>query len=258
LEQEALPDVRTCADVFASLAPRLPIFDRTTEYVALTGPGEYPMVEGDYLGCLLPGSQTLLVPVAEYRSVANEYMVPQSTAKYARHRLGSYMVGAMARFNLHHARLRPEAREIAHRLGLVAPLTNPYLNTAAQVVEIMHGIRESMDLLDELISGGLGSPEPGLPTRYGPGTAAVEVPRGLLVHRYEYDEDHICRGADCVIPTNQNHGNIQRDMEVLLPRLLAENRTEKEIERAFELLARAYDPCVSCSTHYLQVRFIGG
>ena len=75
----------------------------------------------------------------------------------------------------------------------------------------------------------------------------------MLFHEYEYDKSGRCLNANCVIPTNQNHGNIQRDLEALLPALLG--KSEKEIELGMEMLVRAYDPCISCSTHLLKVKF---
>ena len=54
----------------------------------------------------------------------------------------------------------------------------------------------------------------------------------------------------------QNHANIQADFDALLPELLAADKTEDEIRLAFEMLVRAYDPCISCSTHLLDVEFV--
>jgi coenzyme F420-reducing hydrogenase alpha subunit len=93
------------------------------------------------------------------------------------------------------------------------------------------------------------------PTRFSQGQGAVEVPRGILFHEYGYDKNGMCTGGNCIIPTNQNHGNIQQDMEALVPELLAAKKDEKSMELALEMLVRAYDPCISCSTHYLKVEF---
>ncbi|MBN2066204.1 MAG: nickel-dependent hydrogenase large subunit, partial [Candidatus Thermoplasmatota archaeon] len=82
----------------------------------------------------------------------------------------------------------------------------------------------------------------------------VEVPRGLLIHDYSINDKGRCVKANCVIPTNQNHANIQKDMEAFVPTLL--DKSEKEIELNLEMLVRAYDPCISCSTHYLNVEFV--
>ena len=81
----------------------------------------------------------------------------------------------------------------------------------------------------------------------------MEAPRGILFYDYTYDEKGILTKANCVIPTNQNHNNIQKDMEALVPTIL--DRPEDDIRQALEMLVRAYDPCISCSAHLLQVRF---
>ena len=82
------------------------------------------------------------------------------------------------------------------------------------------------------------------------------MPRGILFHEYEYDADGICQGGNCIIPTNQNHNNIQHDFDKLVPELLEADKSEKEMELALEMLVRAYDPCISCSTHALDVKFV--
>ena len=82
------------------------------------------------------------------------------------------------------------------------------------------------------------------------------MPRGILFHRYAYDADGLCRGGYCIIPTNQNHNNIQYDFNKLVPELVAQDKTEKEMELALEMLVRSYDQCISCSTHYLDVKFV--
>jgi coenzyme F420-reducing hydrogenase alpha subunit len=83
---------------------------------------------------------------------------------------------------------------------------------------------------------------------------AVEVPRGLLFHHYEVDEKGFIVNANCIVPTNQNLGNIEHDMEKLVPEVL--DRKDEEITHMLEMLVRAYDPCISCSTHFLNVAFM--
>jgi coenzyme F420-reducing hydrogenase alpha subunit len=86
----------------------------------------------------------------------------------------------------------------------------------------------------------------------GTGVGAVEVPRGILFHDYTYNDNGICTKANCIIPTNQNHGNIQQDMNALVPQIA--EKTQKEIELTLEMLVRAYDPCISCSTHVTKIK----
>ena len=137
-------------------------------------------------------------------------------------------------------------------------VTNPYLNSAAQVIEMVHSFHESVTIIDELLGDNSYNVDEELvkPARFNSGISTVEVPRGILFHEYTYDKDGMCTGGNCVIPTNQNHGNIQLDFEQLLPELLQENKRDDEIRLAMEMLVRAYDPCISCSTHYLDVKFL--
>ena len=46
---------------------------------------------------------------------------------------------------------------------------------------------------------------------------------------------------------------LQKDMEALVPQIL--KKPQSEIQHTLEMLVRAYDPCVSCSTHFLKVTF---
>jgi coenzyme F420-reducing hydrogenase alpha subunit len=185
----------------------------------------------------------------------DEYVVPQSTAKHARHNRESYMVGALARFNLNSKSLHPIAQEVANMFGLKPICYNPFMNTIAQVVEFVHNIEDSVKLINYLVENGIyeEAPVKAIPQE-GRGVGIVEVPRGILVHDYTYDKNGRCVKANCIIPTNQNHANIQKDMEELVTQIL--NKSEKEIELILEMLVRAYDPCISCSTHYLDVKFV--
>lgn len=152
--------------------------------------------------------------------------------------------------------LKPQAKEVAEKFNLSSICINPYMNTIAQVVELANDIYSSLELLDDIISHGIHQQALIQPQKYAQGIASVEVPRGILFHEYDYSDDGLCTGGNFVIPTNQNHANIQYDFEKLLPELLAQNKTEAEIELALEMLVRAYDPCISCSTHYLKVKFV--
>lgn len=243
---EARADVAATVDLFQSLD--LPAFTRDTEYVALRPGQSYGFIDGEIVS-----SDGGAWPVEAYRSITNEYMVPHSSAKHAQHQRASYMVGAMARFNLNYDRLHPQAQAAAQRLGIRPKLTNPFLNTVAQVVEIVHCLEESLELVDDLLQRGLRWEDPIPPARQsGEGVGACEVPRGTLFHQYTI-EDGLITGANCIIPTGQNLANIEADMRAYVPHIL--DRPQAEIALHMEMLVRAYDPCISCSTHLLEVAF---
>lgn len=105
-----------------------------------------------------------------------------------------------------------------------------------------------MEQIEALLTCGIKTEAPRKPKlKAGSGVGAVEAPRGTLFHKYAFDGNGICTAANICIPTNQNHANIQKDFEALLPIVI--DRDETEIRLLLEMLVRAYDPCVSCSTH---------
>ena len=79
------------------------------------------------------------------------------------------------------------------------------------------------------------------------------MPRGILFHEYTYDDKGIGTKDNCIIPTNQNHNNINQDFKAFAPTII--DKPEKEIELLLEMLVRAYDPCISCSCTYLDVKW---
>jgi coenzyme F420-reducing hydrogenase alpha subunit len=251
----AVPDLEATVETILSVADKLPAFDRPTEYMAVAEDEQYGLFSGRVETVLADGDRAVY-DVNDYLDITNEYVVPQSTAKHTKNRLRSYAAGALARFNVNYDQLHPEAKKVAETLGLAPVCTNPYMNSVAQVVECVHAVYESVRLIDELLEEGLKDEGLVQPTRYGSGVSAVEVPRGILYHDYSYDEDGMCVRANCIIPTNQNHGNIQVDFEELVPQLLEAGAPEDDIALKLSMLVRAYDPCISCSTHHLDVEFV--
>jgi len=244
--EDALVDLDATVELFKTLS--IPDFVRETEYIALKDPKEYAFISGE-----IASTDAGMTPVTNYLEVTNEFCVPHSTAKYTRNKRDSYMVGALARFNINHDQLLPRAQRVAKELGLSAPCHNPFMITVAQVAETVHAIEDSINLIDQILARGLEEENNPVKVGAGRGIGAVEAPRGILFHDYTYDENGVLTEANCIIPTNQNHNNIQKDMEALVPLILGES--EDKIRLTLEMLVRAYDPCVSCSTHALKVTF---
>jgi sulfhydrogenase subunit alpha len=248
--EDAIPDVKILIEVVLSLADKLPAFDRDTEYIALKHPDYYTFYHGD----IASTDTKEIVPVQEFERVVNEYVLPQSTAKWCKWHRDSYAVGALARFNLNAEKLLPMATDTAKQFGLKKGACNPYLNNVAQVIECVQVVEHSLQLIDELLTTGL-KPEPvKVEPRAGEGVGCVEAPRGILFHRYAFDEKGLCTKANICIPTGQNHANIQKDFEDFAPQII--DRDQDEIRLLLEMLVRAYDPCISCSTHFLNVEFV--
>jgi len=252
INEELAPTLELCAGL------SFPEFERDTEFVGLVSDNdEYPLLFGD-----VGSTDGVHKDKHEYESITNEFMLPHSSAKHCKLSRESYMVGALARVNLNYDKLCKEAKQCAEAVGLKPKTINPFLNTAAQLVECVHCTVDAIRILDELLEKGVDKAEQvcvglnenkDIKVNAGKGVGAVEVPRGLLFHSYEVDEKGTIIGADCVIPTGQNLENIELDMKKLVPEIM--DLSNEEITLKLEMLVRAYDPCISCSAHFLDVKF---
>ncbi len=250
LLEEAIPDATFVVEILTTLLDKIPDFTRETEYISVYSDKEYGLYDGD-----IRSSDAGSFPVEKYEEITNEFVVPHSSSKHAKFSRSSYMVGALARFNNSHKLLKPEALEIAEKLGLRAPNYNPYMNTIAQVVEVVHCVLDTIDMIDVLLEKGIKPEKPNQnPSKIGRGIAITEVPRGILFHDYTYDRKGCIESANCIIPTGQNLANIDDDMKKLVPEIIEEPK--EDITKKLEMLVRAYDPCISCSVHMLDVEFV--
>ena len=145
---EGMEDMRKTVSLFRSFS--FPSFERETEFVSLKHSSVYPFYEGD----LFSSDGKTLAP-EDYRKAVCEYVQPYSTAKYARWNRPEYMVGALARLNNNYSLLEAVAREAAEDLDIKVPCCNPFMNCAAQVVECVHCLEESMQIIDRLLETGI-------------------------------------------------------------------------------------------------------
>lgn len=221
---------------------------RPTVFVALR-----PHDEGyRFRGSMLCTSRGEEFPVTAYRDVVREFTVEHSHAKHAALTSGeTYMVGSLARLALWGNRLQGKAREAFARLFPSGVKENVLTNTWAQLVELVYCLERGQQVCEEL----LGWPEEAqemqeYEVRAGRGVGALEVPRGTLIHEYAFDDDGIITSANVITPTAQNLANTERDLRVAVERLLAADlSSEANLKLKLEMVARAYDPCISCSVH---------
>lgn len=245
--KDAKEELNVGAQVLKTL--KFPDFERETEYVSLYKEGEYAFLWGN-----IYSSDTGETSYKNYLDITNEWLCDHSTAKRARHTRNSYMVGALARFNNSSQWLSDDAKQMAEDLGLKAPCYNPYMNNVAQFVELVHLADDSIQAAEDLLNIEVELEDRSFPLKAGTGVGAVEVPRGILFHEYTYNDQGYMEKANCVIPTAQNLQNIEDDMTAMVPTILDKSQAEMTLQ--LEMLVRAYDPCISCSCHLLDVEFV--
>jgi coenzyme F420-reducing hydrogenase alpha subunit len=223
-----------------------PDFERDYEFVALRHPDEYPFCEGR-----LVSNKGLDIAIREYEEHFVEEQVPYSTALHSRLRArGAYLCGPLARFNLNFDRLSESARGVAEELDVAVPCLNPSKSILVRLVEIAHAFDEARRIIREYERPA--RPFVELPERAGTGFGCTEAPRGSLYHRYSVAEDGTIVDAHIVPPTSQNLRSIEDDLRAIGPTLvgLSHAKATREAERA----VRNHDPCISCSTHFVDLR----
>ncbi|MCK5436934.1 MAG: Ni/Fe hydrogenase subunit alpha [Desulfobulbaceae bacterium] len=240
--QAAVPDLTATVELFQTFT--LPDFERETEFVSLKGDERYPFIGGGLIS-----TDQVEMEEHDYLKMTNEFVVDHSTSKWSRLSRQSFAVGALARLNNNFSFLHPEAREVAEGFSLAPVNNNPFMNNIAQLVECVHVVMDSISLIDNLLDREWTEVRQPVCPRAGLGVGALEVPRGILYHAYEFDNAGRIIKADCVIPTSQNNANIHYDIFELAQQSASRGKSDGEIQHLAEMLVRAYDPCISCSVH---------
>ncbi|MBU0953447.1 MAG: Ni/Fe hydrogenase subunit alpha [Nanoarchaeota archaeon] len=234
------PLAQKTVSLFASL--RYPRFERELANFSVYHEKEYAMLTG----VIRTGKKDY--PIRKYHDYLKEYHERDSTANFVVKAGKEYRVGALARVNTSKDLLAPAAKRAA---ATWFPSQNPFHTNYAQAVELLHAIETCISILETLEL----KPEP--PRRAdlksGHGIAAIEAPRGTLWHEYLVKDRKIVY-CNIITPTAQNLRSMQEDIRAFLPRILTQS--QQEIIDSIEKLIRAYDPCFSCSSHFLDVTWV--
>lgn len=235
---DAKKDAFKSVDLFSNI--EIPDFTRKCEHVAISNPEQYAINEGRF-----KSTEGLNIDEMNYREYIYEKQKPYSTAlhSYVTER-DSFMVGPLPRVNLNLKQMSGDAQDAAKRSGFKFPNFNPFVSHLARALEVLHYIDECIELIDRIT---LKEEKPNFMCKSGFGAAITEAPRGSLYHSYTLDNNGIVRKADIVPPTSHNAYNIEKDMNGFVQTIL--DLPLDEITLKCEMLVRAYDPCISCSTH---------
>jgi len=228
-----------------------PDLEHDCPYLALRPAAGYPLEAGG-----LVSSTRLAFPAAAFERHITEEHVPWSNALHA-YLNGAgdgaaepYLTGPLARYSLNSARLSPLAREAAGAAGLGAQCRNPFRSIVVRAVELVYACDEALRIIADW--DGTGVPAVEVPPRAGTGHGVTEAPRGILYHRYDLAADGSIQAARIVPPTSQNQPSIERDLRAFVSERL--DLPDGELTRQCEQAIRNYDPCISCATHFLDLR----
>ena len=222
-----------------------PDFEQDYEFVALRHPNEYPFNEGR-----LVSSRGLDIDIADYDFEFEERHVAHSTALHSvLKRRGAYLVGPLARYALNFDLLPSSVQSLARDAGLSPVCKNPFRSIVVRAIEIVYALEEALRIIAEYERPA--EPSVKLEPRAGVGFGCTEAPRGICWHRYEYEADGTIKTARIVPPTSQNQPSIEADLTAVATSIL--DQPDDVIRHRCEQTIRNYDPCISCSTHFLKL-----
>ena len=241
------PTVLKLIDVFAKCDWE---FKRKTNFVALVT-DDFSFLEGK-----IKDMHGLEIEEKDYWNHVHDVVLPYSQATGFVFEGKEYMVGSLARLNLNKENLHTDTRGDAAKYLEKFPSENIYDNNLAQAIEILHSVDHSIELLENTK---FRKEEPAKPERLtGQGAGAIEAPRGTLYYALNIEDGKV-KELKLVIPTAQNLVNMKKDVEQIVSGLCATDIGKEELEKHIILevskLIRAYDPCMSCASHFLRVNW---
>ncbi|MFH8891690.1 Ni/Fe hydrogenase subunit alpha [Streptomyces sp. NPDC017949] len=234
------------------------------DLLALAETGTYAIESG--IPTVLPYDETLppySFPLRDFTDHVAEEQVSHSTALHSRLDGRRHLTGCLARWAVSGHLLSPLALQAAREAGLGDPPSragtgrgevcrNPYRSILVRAVEVLYAVEEALRIIAEYERPARPCVE--VPARAGTGHGATEAPRGLLYHRYAFDDGGRVTDARIVPPTAQNQGAIEEDLRRLVQAGLDRGEgSEAELTRLCERAVRNHDPCISCSAHFLEL-----
>ena len=222
-----------------------PDFGQDYEFVALHHPEEYSIERGRLIS-----NKGLDIPISQFYDRIEEQHQPHSTALQSTIKeRGNYFMGPLARYNLNFAQLTPRTQSVARAVGFEPVCRNPYQSIIARSVEILFAAEEALRLIAAYEMPN--KPAIDYKIRAGEGHGCTEAPRGSLYHRYQIDDSGNILDAKIAPPTAQNQITIERDLWEFVERNI--DLPDEKLRSQCERVIRNYDPCISCSTHFLKL-----
>ncbi len=223
-----------------------------TEFCALIPIGDHY----GYFGDRVRSTNGWEASIDDYKSYLAEEVVSYSHAKRSSLSGKPFMVGSMARLALFGDRLSKEAASIYQRSPLARGETNTILNNLAQAIELVEAISRASTCIEHLLAFDHENATTELKKvvpKDGSAAGAVECPRGTLYHFYQLENGTV-RASDMITPSAQNTARIESDIRVVVKQHM-DKQSPEQLQSSLETLVRAYDPCNTCATHMVEIKY---
>ena len=196
-------------------------------------------------------------PPERYQELICEAEQPWSYLKFPYYKplgpeAGMYRVGPLARLNVCDFAGTPKAdrelRQFRHYGGQGKPVSGSFYYHYARLIEILFSLERIEEILaDEILIDHHIRSSAGVNQNVGIGVS--EAPRGTLFHHYQVDDNGILEDVNLIIATGQNNLAMNRTVKQLAQRFVSADKLDQGLLNRIEHGIRAFDPCLSCSTH---------
>ncbi len=239
---EIRPRILRLIEVFLSCP-----FELTQElkFMALKDP-EFSFLEGTLITS--DGTQ---IPPNEFENKLKRQSIPYSASTGYLFGDSIHMVGALARMNLNRDSLHPKTKQDAALALSQFPSNNIFHNNLAQAVEMLHALDMSIDLINQYQA--LPETPPTVMPKEAEGVGIIEAPRGILYHKVAMSAEGKVVKSKVIVPTGQNQIGIEHAIRDFVSAHI--DAPKEELTFEIQKIIRAYDPCMSCATHFLKVRW---
>lgn len=241
------PAVLRLIDLYANKDAELTLKTPLT-YAGLVS-NDFSFLEG-----IIQTSDNTVIEESQFGNHLNEVIIPYSHARGFNFKGKLMITGALARLNLNKEHLHPKTKINTLKYLALFPSQNLFHNNLAQAIEILHSIDSSIDIIDNLNEIVPETP-PKIEKKAGKGTGVIEAPRGTLYYSFDIDDKGCITHADIVVPTGQNQIAMEKGIHQLVQQLLNKGGDKETIAMETERLIRSFDPCMSCASHFLKIKW---
>lgn len=226
-----------------------------TNYGGLTRNGVLDLYDGK-MKFINPAGQLIEeFPASEYMNHIDEHEEDFTSIKFPYLKSlgfpkGTYRVNTLARLNVADKISTPIAQKEleSYRKSFGRPAHLTLLYHYARLIELIYACEKAMELLENSKITGTKTRTPAN-LRAGEGVGIIEAPRGMLIHHYKTNGEGIITKANIIVATQQNNYAINESVKSVAQKWITSAQPKEELLNRVEMAIRAYDPCLSCSTH---------
>jgi len=187
--------------------------------------------------------------ISEYDEHFREFHAPQSTALHSTTIDGEpILLGPLSRLNLNFDKLPKHIQEMANVTGVKWPSRNMFHSVIARAVEGYWAIERALQICESYTYPQRADID--YKVKAADAWGAVEAPRGIQIDHVKLNDQGLAEKIRISAPTSQNLPCIEADLRIALEKF-GLDKPKEEIQLHAEMVIRNYDPCISCSAHFL-------